>query len=279
MNIALDLSKGQLSKLRNGHGIRINPTMFGSGVDLIVDPMTYHNMAKKLDKDKGVIIKLGMSEIDMNKMEGTGLFAGAGNKSGKISRIKKAKKWRDFSNDTARMGIDTAKYGYEQYKEAMNPVGSKVKKMLGFGAEEIESDEEVEGGKISLKGIKKAYNKNVKNSALGKAVRQSAENLISDGYDRATEKIGKTKHFKSIAEHLENTRQGSIRKATQMSGLGVRDRGKGKQVFRPAVMPTAMPISRGKGLKLSGDGMRMSGGMCCGCGMMNDHFIFANASL
>ena len=32
MNIALDLSKGQLSKLRNGHGIRINPTMFGSGV-------------------------------------------------------------------------------------------------------------------------------------------------------------------------------------------------------------------------------------------------------
>jgi len=51
MNIALNLSQGQLSKLRNGHGIRINPTMFGSGVDLIVDPMTYHNMAKKLDKD------------------------------------------------------------------------------------------------------------------------------------------------------------------------------------------------------------------------------------
>ena len=130
MNIALNLSQGQLSKLRNGHGILINPTMFGSGVDLIVDPMTYHNMAKKLDKDKGVIIKLGMSEIDMNEMEGTGLFAGAGNKSGKISRIKKAKKWRDFSNDTARMGIDTAKYGYEQYKEATNPIASEEKKAL-----------------------------------------------------------------------------------------------------------------------------------------------------
>ena len=50
MNITLDLSKGQLSKLRNGHGIRITPTMLGSGVELIIDPMTYHNMAKKMEK-------------------------------------------------------------------------------------------------------------------------------------------------------------------------------------------------------------------------------------
>ena len=92
MNITLDLSKGQLSKLRNGHGIRITPTMLGSGVDLIIDPMTYHNMAKKMDKGKGVVIKMGSNEIQMNKMEGTGLFAGSGNESGKVSRIKKANK-------------------------------------------------------------------------------------------------------------------------------------------------------------------------------------------
>ena len=49
MNITLDLSKGQLSKLRNGHGIRISPAMVGNGVDIIVDPMTYHNMSEKLD--------------------------------------------------------------------------------------------------------------------------------------------------------------------------------------------------------------------------------------
>ncbi len=47
MNITLDLSKGQLSKLRNGHGIRISPTMLGSGVEMIIDPMTYHNISKK----------------------------------------------------------------------------------------------------------------------------------------------------------------------------------------------------------------------------------------
>jgi hypothetical protein len=40
MNITLDLSKSQLSKLKNGHGIRIGPAMFGKGVEMIIDPMT-----------------------------------------------------------------------------------------------------------------------------------------------------------------------------------------------------------------------------------------------
>ena len=173
MNITLDLSKGQLSKLRNGHGIRITPTMLGSGVEMIIDPMTYHNMMKKLDKSKGVVIKMGSNEIQLNKMEGTGLFAGAGNKSGKISRIKKANKWRDFSVDTAKQGINVAKYGYEKYQEATNPVQSKLKQMFGFG--------EMEGGKISMADIKKSYNKNVKNTKLGKAIRESAEKGLKNG--------------------------------------------------------------------------------------------------
>jgi hypothetical protein len=155
MNITLDLSKGQLSKLRNGHGIRISPTMLGSGVEMIIDPMTYHNIEKHMKKGKGIVIKLGSNEIEMNKMEGNGLFAGSGNQSGKISRVEKAGKWRDFSVDTAKQGIDVAKYGYEKYQEAENPIGSKVKKMFSFG--------DLEGGKISMADIKQSYNKNVKN--------------------------------------------------------------------------------------------------------------------
>jgi hypothetical protein len=104
--------------------------MLGSGTDIIVYPMTNNIMIKKLDKAKGVIIKMGSNEIQMNKMEGTGLFAGSGNESGKISRIKKATKWRDFSVDTAKQDIDVAKYGYDKYKEATNPVQSNLKKCL-----------------------------------------------------------------------------------------------------------------------------------------------------
>jgi len=77
-----------------------------------------------MKKGKGIVIKLGSNEIEMNEMEGTGLFSGSGNQSGKISRIKKANKWRDFSVDTAKQGIDVAKYGYQKYQEARNPVQS-----------------------------------------------------------------------------------------------------------------------------------------------------------
>jgi len=72
MNISLDVSKEQLSKLRNGHGIRISPTMLGSGVEMIIDPMTYHNIEKHMKKGKGIVIKMGSNEIEMNKWRGLG---------------------------------------------------------------------------------------------------------------------------------------------------------------------------------------------------------------
>jgi len=67
-------------------------------------------------------------EIGQNIMEGTGLFAGAGRQNGKISRINKARKWRDFSDETLRKGIDTGRYGSEQFVEATNPLKSEGKK-------------------------------------------------------------------------------------------------------------------------------------------------------
>jgi hypothetical protein len=56
---------------------------------------------------------------------------GGGNESGKISRIKKAKKWTGFADDTLRKGIDTAAYGYTEYKKAKNPISSKITSMFG----------------------------------------------------------------------------------------------------------------------------------------------------
>jgi hypothetical protein len=58
-------------------------------------------------------------------------FKGAGNASGKISRIKKAKKWTGFADDTLRKGIDTAAYGYKSYKTATNPITAKITSMFG----------------------------------------------------------------------------------------------------------------------------------------------------
>src|SRR6056300_876423 len=37
---------------------------------------------------------------------------------GKVSRIKKAYKWKNFSKETAKDGIDLAAYGYDKYDKA-----------------------------------------------------------------------------------------------------------------------------------------------------------------
>jgi len=276
MNVTLDLSQGQLSKLRNGHGIRISPAMFGSGAEMILDPMTYNNMMKKLNKGKGVVIKMGSNEIEQNKMEGTGLFAGAGNKSGKISRIKKARKWRDFSNDTLRDGIDTAAYGYKAYQKAVNPVTSEVKSWFGGGAEESdEENDEVQGGKISFKGIKKAYNKNVKNTELGRAVRDTAEKGIGRVYDKGQKELGKTKYGKPLSQYMQDKRGSNVHKLTGMTGVGLKLSGEGK--MKPAVV---RPSHRDVEKYMRGKGMRLSGGACEMCGgSMNDKFIFENIAL
>ena len=163
MNIALTLSASQLRNLRHGKGIRISPAMFGSGVDMIIDPMNYNNLLKKLERGKGAVMSMGNDELEENEIQGTGLFAGAGNKSGKISRRKKAGKWKDFAVETGRDGIDLARYGFEQYKEATNPLASEGKKALRglskmFGGEM--EGENMEGDGF-FKDLKKGYNRKV----------------------------------------------------------------------------------------------------------------------
>ena len=92
-------------------------------------------LKKQLSDYKAGIRKSPPGKLSLDILESQGViskieneFKGAGNKSGKISRIKKAKKWRDFSEDTAYKGVDLARYGYENFKEATNPIQAEAKK-------------------------------------------------------------------------------------------------------------------------------------------------------
>jgi len=276
MNIALNLSATQLRNLRNGKGIRISPAMFGSGVDMIIDPMNYNNLLKKLERGKGAVMSMGNDELEENEIQGTGLFAGAGNKSGKISRHKKALKWRGFADDTLRKGIDTARYGFEQYKEATNPLASEGKKALKglskmFGGE-------MEGDGL-FDDIKKGYNRKVKNSKLGSALRESAGNVIGDVYDRGGRELGKNKYGKTLSQYMKDTKGSNVKRLTGYTGLGMKLSGEGR-VMRPAVVRHDLSkLKHGKGLRMSANGLTM-GGNCEMCGgSMNDKFLFADASL
>ena len=53
------------------------------------------------------------------------------------------------------------------------------------------------------------------------------------------------------------------------------------RVLRPAVMPRGWNKKNKRSINelFEGKGLRMSGGRCCGCGMMNDKFLFENQAL
>jgi len=62
--LKIDASPSQLSKLRNGHAVRVKREM---GVNVIVHPETYHLASRAFAKNKGVEIALSPQEIEANK--------------------------------------------------------------------------------------------------------------------------------------------------------------------------------------------------------------------
>jgi hypothetical protein len=129
--------------------------------------------------------------------------------------------------------------------------------------------------------FKKGYNRKVKNSALGKALRESAGTAVGDVYDKGAKELGKNKYGKPISQYMRNKKGSNVYRLTGNTGLGLKMAGDGK--MRPAVYRRPgldkLMAKHGKGKRMSGDGLRMSGGMCQGCGMMNDKFLFADIAL
>jgi len=77
--IHIKASKKQLSKLRNGHKVRISPAIEGEGCNLIIHPDRYNTVSRTFNKGKGMEIQLTPEEIVVNQeqapaMEGTGIF-------------------------------------------------------------------------------------------------------------------------------------------------------------------------------------------------------------
>jgi hypothetical protein len=93
--INITASGKQLSKLRNGHRVRVKPAMKGEGIGVIVSPETYNALTKTFRKGKGAELALSPPEIMANKevapeMEGQGIFGPAVDRWLEKKGIKKA---------------------------------------------------------------------------------------------------------------------------------------------------------------------------------------------
>jgi hypothetical protein len=129
-------------------------------------------LVKKIMKEQGLNLPQASKFIKENGLyQKVEKAVGGGNKTGKINRLKKAKKWRDFAKDTANDGLDL-------YERATDPF-KKVKSLFGG---------EIEGG----------GNKSGKISRIKKATkwRDFAKDTANDGldlYERATDPFKKVK--------------------------------------------------------------------------------------
>lgn len=95
--VKIQVSPKQMSKLRNGHKVRIKKPMAGTGVGLIVNPENFSNITKAFTKNKGSEIILSPQEILANReqspeMEGGGIFGKTFDKKAEQLLGKRGKK-------------------------------------------------------------------------------------------------------------------------------------------------------------------------------------------
>lgn len=111
--VEIGASPKQLSKLRNGHRVRVKPTMEGKGVCVVVNPENYDLITRTFSRNKGLEISLSPEEILANQsvageMEGKGIF---GKKFDRFVRKVVGKRAQKQLYDTAREFLPLAQAG------------------------------------------------------------------------------------------------------------------------------------------------------------------------
>lgn len=77
--VRMKVSPKQMSRLRNGHRVRVKPAMEGEGVCVIVNPANYDLISRTFSRNKGMELTLSPQELVANQeaspqMEGQGIF-------------------------------------------------------------------------------------------------------------------------------------------------------------------------------------------------------------
>jgi len=95
--VKMSISPKQISKLRNGHKVRVKPDIKGNGVGVLVNPRNYSLLTKTFSRNKGMELVLSPQELVVNQeasaqMQGNGIFGKRFDKGVEKLLGKKAKK-------------------------------------------------------------------------------------------------------------------------------------------------------------------------------------------
>lgn len=129
-------SPKQLSKLRNGHRVRIKPAAEGQGFNLLVHPDRYDLISRTFDRGSGMEIALSPEEIVANKtgeIEGSGIFGKTGDRLLKKAGVKKlAYQLGDVAKPHLKSAINSALAAASVAQPELSP--------FAYGASRLASD-------------------------------------------------------------------------------------------------------------------------------------------
>ena len=95
--VKMKVSPKQISRLRNGHKVRVKPDLEGKGVSVIVNPSNYDLITRTFSRNKGMELTLSPQEIVANQeasaqMSGQGIFGKRFDRGARKVLGKKAQK-------------------------------------------------------------------------------------------------------------------------------------------------------------------------------------------
>lgn len=154
--VQISASPKQLSRLRNGHNVRITA---GSGINLVVHPDRFDVISKAFRLSKGINVKLSPDELQANKetiIDGSGLYK-ALSKAG----IKK----RGVVNAFKTIGKDALKIGAEAVKTGLMAYGAPPEVMGMVDNLERKGERAIQRGNTKQFKPKPGQSLNIKNLA------------------------------------------------------------------------------------------------------------------
>jgi hypothetical protein len=173
---------------------------YDKGIDLL-ENNKYNKYTKPIAKigrnQKNKVLDKGI------KLSGLGM-EGSGKGKKTVNRLKKAKRWTDYSVDTINKGMDLGQKGLDMYNKQKDRQMEKAKeglmKLFGKGAEE-----EMEGGVNRLKKAKRWTNYSVDTINKGMDLGQRGLDMYNKQKDRQIDKAkdGLMKLFGKGAEKVK----------------------------------------------------------------------------
>jgi len=272
--ISASLSPKQLSKLRNGHKVRIKQ---GTGFNIIVNPDTYHIVNRSFTKNKGIDIKLSPEEIEMNKMYSPEAHAEMASKmsevgldppmvgNGIFSKMKKGFK------KVGKVLKPVAQTAWKYSKPVLKPVGhTLVKEGLKALPKALESGltaAAMATGQPELVPVAKIVG-NVGGKEAAKQLGKYNDRYLGSGFHNIGRKVVKAQQGRGVV----NNRRHSFDDSEMMVGLSNNEKGFLKKYnqlpYESYYNEVGGPPSRGSGAR--GSGLYAGRGLFAGGGIDNN---------